>query len=281
MFCSYVQSHCVCACVCVWVVQSCPTLWDPMDCSLPGFYVHGILQARILEWVAMPFSSKVTIKQCKYFLLYRLSKHCHIIGKLTNINWKITFICNTLLLILSFYPNFNRLDKDLIAFKLQFEVILPWEKVVQRLTNHSPISQLIMLQNYFCLHPNPYLGFPDGSNGKNLPAVQEAWVWSLGWEDPLEKGMATNSSILAWRIPWREEPGRQATVHGAWKSQIKLSGLHFHFNAYLFFLQITMYTAVLSIFITLANFLSKHLILLIHFFWMMFSTILCNKQEGI
>ena len=37
---------------------------------------------------------------------------------------------------------------------------------------------------------------------KNLPAMQETWVWSLGWEDPLEKGMATHSSILAWRIPW-------------------------------------------------------------------------------
>ena len=43
---------------------------------------------------------------------------------------------------------------------------------------------------------------------KNLPAMQETWVWSLGWEDPLEKGTATHSSILAWRIPWREEPGR-------------------------------------------------------------------------
>ena len=42
---------------------------------------------------------------------------------------------------------------------------------------------------------------------KNLPVKQEAWVRSLGQEDPLEKGMATHSSILAWRIPWREEPG--------------------------------------------------------------------------
>ena len=41
---------------------------------------------------------------------------------------------------------------------------------------------------------------------KNLPAVQKAWVQSLGWEDPLEKGMAAHSSILAWRIPWTEEP---------------------------------------------------------------------------
>ena len=44
----------------------------------------------------------------------------------------------------------------------------------------------------------------------NLPAMQEAqetWLQSLGWEDPLEEDMATHSSILAWRIPWTEEPG--------------------------------------------------------------------------
>ena len=41
---------------------------------------------------------------------------------------------------------------------------------------------------------------------KNPPAIRESWVQSLGWEDPLEKGTATYSSILAWRIPWTEEP---------------------------------------------------------------------------
>jgi len=43
---------------------------------------------------------------------------------------------------------------------------------------------------------------------KKPPAMHEIQVWSLGWEDPLEKGMATRSSILAWRIPWTEEGGR-------------------------------------------------------------------------
>ena len=43
---------------------------------------------------------------------------------------------------------------------------------------------------------------------KNLPALQETWVRSLGWEDPLEEGTATRSSILAWRISWTEEPER-------------------------------------------------------------------------
>ena len=43
---------------------------------------------------------------------------------------------------------------------------------------------------------------------KNVPAVQKTWVRSLGWEDPLKKGMATHSSILAWEIPWTEGLGR-------------------------------------------------------------------------
>ena len=56
---------------------------------------------------------------------------------------------------------------------------------------------------------------------KNLLATQDIWVWSLGWEEPLEKGMVTHSSILAWRIPWTEEPAglqflRSQTVRHDW-----------------------------------------------------------------
>ena len=47
---------------------------------------------------------------------------------------------------------------------------------------------------------------------KNLPAMQDTRVQSLGWKDPLEKGMATHSSILAWRIPWTEEPGKLQAI---------------------------------------------------------------------
>ena len=52
------------------------------------------------------------------------------------------------------------------------------------------------------------MGFPTGSVVKNLPTMQETLVRSLGREDPLAKRMATHSSLLAWRIPWTEEPGR-------------------------------------------------------------------------
>ena len=47
---------------------------------------------------------------------------------------------------------------------------------------------------------------------KNPSAMQETWIWSLGWDDPLEKGMAIHSSILTWRIPWTEEPGGLQSV---------------------------------------------------------------------
>ena len=69
------------------------------------------------------------------------------------------------------------------------------------------------------------MGFPGGSAVKNLPAMQEAketWVWSLGQEDLLEEGMATHSSILAWRIPMDRGP-LQAAVHRVTKSQTPLS----------------------------------------------------------
>ena len=56
---------------------------------------------------------------------------------------------------------------------------------------------------------------------KNPPAMWETWVQSLGWEDPLEEGMGTHSSILAWRIPM-DRGARRAAVHGVSKSQTQL-----------------------------------------------------------
>ena len=63
---------------------------------------------------------------------------------------------------------------------------------------------------------------------KSLPAVQDTQVRSLGQEDPLEKGMATHSSILAWRIPWTEEPGGLQSM-GSQKSWTWPSDEHFQF----------------------------------------------------
>jgi len=69
-------------------------------------------------------------------------------------------------------------------------------------------------------------GFPGDAMVKNPPAntgTQQMRVRSLGWEDPLEKGMTTHSSILPWRIPWTKEPDELHTVHGVEKSQTRLS----------------------------------------------------------
>ena len=60
---------------------------------------------------------------------------------------------------------------------------------------------------------------------RNLPAMQETQGKSLGWEDPLEKGMATHYSILAWRISWTEEPGMLQSMGS--QSQTRLSEVHF------------------------------------------------------
>ena len=78
-----------------------------------------------------------------------------------------------------------------------------------------PTSYLLYTVVYICQyyllslsHPLLLLGFPGGSEVKMSAAMRKTPVWSLVREDPLEKEMATHSSILAWRIPWMEEPGR-------------------------------------------------------------------------
>ena len=78
--------------------------------------------------------------------------------------------------------------------------------------------------------PPPKWGFPNGSLVKNLPATQETReirIQSLGWEDPLEKEMATHFSILAWRIPWTEKPGGLLSM-GVTKSRTGLKRLSMH-----------------------------------------------------
>ena len=57
-----------------------------------------------------------------------------------------------------------------------------------------------------------FWGFPGGSDVKNLPVMWETWIESLGRENPLKKGMVTLSTILAWRIPWTEEPDKLESI---------------------------------------------------------------------
>ena len=103
------------------VAQSCPIFCNPKDCSLPGSSIHGIFQARVLEWGAIAFD-----------IFYRIPEKSYFIYSLAPL-----------------------------------------------------VAQMV----------------------KNLPTVQEAWVWSPGREDPLENEMRTHSSILSWKITWTREPG--------------------------------------------------------------------------
>ena len=78
---------------------------------------------------------------------------------------------------------------------------------------------------------NMFKGFPGGSVVKNLPAMQEMLLWSLSWEDLLEKHTATHSSILAQRIPWTEAPGRLQSigsqrVRHEWSNQACMHAAH-------------------------------------------------------
>ena len=83
--------------------------------------------------------------------------------------------------------------QDLLWFHTKFRIVLfIWK-------NSTEILMEIMLNLHWFL--------PVAQTVKNLPAMWETWVWSLGQEDSLEKGTATHSSILAWEFPWTEEPG--------------------------------------------------------------------------
>ena len=79
----------------------------------------------------------------------------------------------------------------------------------------------------FSHHTRFILGFSSGSDGEES-AMQKIGVWSLGWEDALEKGMPTHSSVLAWRISWTEESGGQQSMGS--QSQTHLSNFHCHLS---------------------------------------------------
>ena len=96
--------------------------------------------------------------------------------------------------------------------------------------SYSVLVRIIELTVYTCVYVYMWASLV-AQTVKRLPGMWETWVWSLGWEDPLEKGMATQSSTLAWKIPWTEEPGRLQSVHWVATSQIRLSNFTFTFTS--------------------------------------------------
>ena len=254
---------------------------DPMDHSPPGSSVHGLFQARILEWVAI--SSRGSCILCVFFFffnitwitsyflffsvlfsiqVYQMISHDQIYQKYV---WFICFrfqlfvplILIDRILFLIMY-NINMLPKVQAVLKICSEKCYTVPSDVTNLiffcffffsfgvslfaktSKHfmfsyfffliqnvvyckcfsfsnifqKPLYQLIKVfpilfySSIFLLHCMYITGASLlAQRIKHLPAMQEIRVQSLGWEDPLEKEMATHSSILAWRIPWTEEPG--------------------------------------------------------------------------
>ena len=161
------------------VSQLCPTLCNLMVCSLPGFSVQGVLQARKLEWVAI--SSSRGSSQPRGWTLVS-----HTAGRFFTI-W---------------------VTKNLLVM---------WETRVPSLGWEDPLEKGMAT----------YSSIPGASlvaqTVKNLHVTWETWIWSLGQEDSLEKGITTHSSVLAWRIPWTEEPSKLHIVHEVTKSWTWLS----------------------------------------------------------
>ena len=170
------------------------------------YTVCGILQARILEWVGFPFSSRSSQPRDRIqfsCIAGRFSAgkksacnagdpgsipgwgRCY--GESLSFQYSWASACNAgdlgWILRLGRYPGEG---KD---YPLQYECL--------RICLGNVIAHLIW-------------DVPGRSTVKNLPAMRENWVWSLGQEDPLEKSMATHSSILAWKIPSEESAGLQS-----------------------------------------------------------------------
>ena len=145
---------------------------DPMECNLPGSSVPGISEARILEGVAISFSRVSSQPRDQIWVSY-------IAGGFFS-NWStmgIVFFFFFAFIAFKIWVNLLAHHCITVVEYSEFDCILTFTKKKKM----APlVAQLV----------------------KNLPAMWETWVWSLGWGDPLEKGMATHSSILARRIPW-------------------------------------------------------------------------------
>ena len=168
--------------------QSCPILCQPMDCSTSGFPAHylGFAQVQI-HGISMPSN--------------------HLI------------LCCPLLLLLSVFPSIRVFSIEsavcirwpsigasalALSFQWLFRVLLPLcSSVGKESTCNVGDSGSIPASGEGTGYPLQYSwAYFVAQLVKNPPAMWETWVWSLDWEDPLGKGKATHSSILAWRIPW-------------------------------------------------------------------------------
>ena len=195
------------------VAQLCPTLCDPMDCSLPGSSIHGIFQEGILEWVAMSFSRRscrprdwtwVSCRQTLYHLRHQGRQlpnqwlNVNIIQKPIPSALNIYNISINTEILKSFWPvQYNPPPK----LPISVLCLLPMTLYLSREGSGNPLQ-------YSCLE-NP---MDRGAWKAAVHGVAKSWTWLSDFTftfhfHELEKKMATHSSILAWRIPGMGEPG--------------------------------------------------------------------------
>ena len=195
-----------------------------MDCSSPGSSVHGILQARKREWVVISFSrgfpgsnphllhwqaDSLPLSHKGSPQEWRPSIHCKVPGKIS------LWLCQ------GEKKSIHRERVRLCATpKHNYEILFQQDEGNSCLLQLFPGSSAGKESTCNAGDPGSIPGSARSSGEgigyplqyswasfvaqlvKNPPAMWETWVWSLGWEYPLEKGKATHSSILAWRIPW-------------------------------------------------------------------------------
>ena len=195
-----------------------------MDCSSPGSSVHGILQARKREWVVISFSRG--FPGSNPHLLHWQADSLPLSHKGSPQEWIPSIHCKvpgkiSLWLCQGEKKSIHRERVQLCATpKHNYEILFQQDEGNSCLLQLFPGSSAGKESTCNAGDPGSIPGSARSSGEgigyplqyswasfvaqlvKNPPAMWETWVWSLGWEYPLEKGKATHSSILAWRIPW-------------------------------------------------------------------------------
>ena len=151
-----------------------------------SLWPHGLQNARLPypspnSWSLLKFTSSESVMPSNHLVL------CRPLLFLSAIFPSISVFPNESVLHIK-WPKYRSFSFS-ISLSNEYSGLISWKSTVDNTQN--PINNRTRLN----------LGFLGGSAVKSLPAMQETWVWSLGWEDPLEKEMATHSSILVWEIP--------------------------------------------------------------------------------
>ena len=176
------------------VAQSCPTLCNPVECSLPGSSVHGILQARILEWVAKVAQTVKRLSTMRETRVWSL-------GWEDPLEKEMAIHSSTLAWQIPWTEEPGRLQS--MGLQRVGHDWATWLHLKNFITVSVYMCVCLSICDFMCIHRLDHSEIYSlvAQLVNNPPAVWETWVRTLRWDDPLEKGTATHSSMLAWRIP--------------------------------------------------------------------------------